>query len=89
MRDKSRLSEANIPPVTLDAAPNDAEEEQVPYAAARESEAPADNIAPVDNSADNLAKVWNFISNSPIQFHQGMICFATFSSFNLNRVSLS
>ncbi|XP_050155710.1 transcription factor MYB25-like isoform X2 [Malus sylvestris] len=38
-------SEENIPLVTLDVAPNDVEEEQVPYAGARESEAPADNLA--------------------------------------------
>ncbi|KAM1251718.1 hypothetical protein ACFX13_040644 [Malus domestica] len=60
--DDLRLSEENIPLVTPDASPNDADEEQVPYVAARESEAPtdslalADNSAPANNSAGNLAK---------------------------------
>nr|XP_008346986.1 uncharacterized protein LOC103409988 isoform X3 [Malus domestica] len=54
--DKSLLSEENIPLVTLDAAPNDAEEKHVPYAATRDSEAPADNLAK-PNSEDNIQLV--------------------------------
>ncbi|KAM1124527.1 hypothetical protein ACFX2B_039442 [Malus domestica] len=54
--DKSLLSEENIPLVTLDAAPNDAEEKHVPYAATRDSEAPADNLAK-PNSEENIQLV--------------------------------